>query len=156
MRFLATLAVYGAAVTETSNQPIIRQDLADTDLIRVNDTYDYSASNMQFSPGAPILRSHDLVNWEYFSHPVPSLDFGGNRLNFIGCHIFPVHQHPVSGLLQHQPELGVGRAATCTNAVVLTDTRVAGLVNVVRGPRSGPPVTVTSMVVCPVWIMVAG
>ncbi|KAH8650584.1 putative endo xylanase [Tricladium varicosporioides] len=30
---------------------------------------------MHFSPGAPILRSYDLVNWEYFSHSVPSLDF---------------------------------------------------------------------------------
>lgn len=76
MKFLATLAVYGAAVAEVFNQPIIWQDLADTDLIRVNDTYYYSASNMHFSPGAPILRSYDLVNWEYFSHSVPILDFG--------------------------------------------------------------------------------
>jgi len=43
--------------------------------MRHGDTFYYSASTMHFSPGAPILRSYDLVNWEYFSHSVPSLDF---------------------------------------------------------------------------------
>jgi beta-xylosidase len=28
---------------------------------------------MHFSPGAPILRSFDLVNWEYIGHSVPQL-----------------------------------------------------------------------------------
>ncbi|EED13246.1 endo xylanase, putative [Talaromyces stipitatus ATCC 10500] len=52
------------ALAENFSQPIIWQDLADTDLIRVNDTYYYSGSNMHFSPGAEILRSYDLVNWD--------------------------------------------------------------------------------------------
>lgn len=30
---------------------------------------------MHYSPGAPILRSWDLVNWEYVGHAVPVLDF---------------------------------------------------------------------------------
>jgi beta-xylosidase len=34
------------------------------------------ASNMQYSPGAPILQSWDLVNWELIAHAVPFLDFG--------------------------------------------------------------------------------
>jgi beta-xylosidase len=32
-----------------------------------------STSTMHFSPGAPILRSYDLVNWEFVGHSVPSL-----------------------------------------------------------------------------------
>jgi beta-xylosidase len=28
-----------------------------------------------YSPGAPILRSYDLVNWEYVGHSIPVLDF---------------------------------------------------------------------------------
>ncbi|KAF4847949.1 putative beta-xylosidase [Colletotrichum siamense] len=55
--------------------PIIWQDLPDIDLIRIGDAYYYSASTFQYSPGAVILRSYDLVNWEYLSHSVPSLDF---------------------------------------------------------------------------------
>ncbi|KAI0480014.1 glycoside hydrolase family 43 protein [Xylaria cf. heliscus] len=30
---------------------------------------------MHYSPGAPILRSYDLVNWEFISHAVPSLSW---------------------------------------------------------------------------------
>ena len=56
--------------------PVLWEDLADIDIFRVGDTYYYSASNMHYSPGAPILRSWDLVNWEYVGHSVPVLDFG--------------------------------------------------------------------------------
>ncbi|KAG9050376.1 hypothetical protein FS837_005998 [Tulasnella sp. UAMH 9824] len=31
---------------------------------------------MHFSPGAPILRSYDLQDWEYVGHSVPTLHFG--------------------------------------------------------------------------------
>ncbi|MBQ0983694.1 glycoside hydrolase 43 family protein [Streptomyces sp. F63] len=56
--------------------PVLWQDFADIDIIRVGDTYYYSASSMHYSPGAPILRSYDLVNWEFAGHSLPSLDFG--------------------------------------------------------------------------------
>ena len=36
------------------------------------------------APGAPILRSYDLVNWEYAGHSVPSLDFGSAAYNLTG------------------------------------------------------------------------
>lgn len=40
---------------------------------------------MHFSPSAPILRSYNLVNWEYLSHSVPSLDFDPpDSYNLIG------------------------------------------------------------------------
>lgn len=58
--------------------PILWEDLADIDILRVGDTYYYSASNMHYSPGAPILRSYDLVHWRYVGHSVPVLDFGPN------------------------------------------------------------------------------
>ncbi|PPQ66158.1 hypothetical protein CVT26_010880 [Gymnopilus dilepis] len=61
--------------TQTFSQPILWEDLADLDVIRVNSTYYYSASTMHYSPGAPILRSFDLVNWEYIGHSVPVLDW---------------------------------------------------------------------------------
>jgi beta-xylosidase len=55
--------------------PVLWEDLADIDIIRVGDAFYYSASNMHYSPGAPILRSYDLVNWEYVGHSIPVLDF---------------------------------------------------------------------------------
>jgi beta-xylosidase len=62
--------------TTTFTNPVIWQDFADIDVIRVDNTYYYSASTMHYSPGAPILRSYDLVNWEFAGHSVPRLDFG--------------------------------------------------------------------------------
>jgi beta-xylosidase len=58
------------------NQPVLWEDLADLDIFRVNDTFYYSASTMHYSPGAPILQSYDLVNWEFVGHSVPTLDWG--------------------------------------------------------------------------------
>jgi len=55
--------------------PIIWEDLPDPEVIRVDDVYYYTASSFHHSPGAPLLRSYDLVHWEYISHSVPVLDF---------------------------------------------------------------------------------
>ncbi len=70
--------------TGTFTNPVVWQDFADGDIIRVGDTYYYSASTMHYSPGAPILRSYDLVHWEYAGHSVPSLDFGSSAYNLSG------------------------------------------------------------------------
>ena len=61
--------------TGTFQNPVLWEDLADIDILRVGDAFYYMASNMHYSPGAPILRSYDLVNWEYVGHAIPVLDF---------------------------------------------------------------------------------
>ncbi|WP_344491328.1 family 43 glycosylhydrolase [Nonomuraea monospora] len=66
------------------NNPVVWQDFADGDIIRVGDAYYYSASTMHYSPGAPILRSYNLVDWEYAGHSVPRLDFGSNAYDLNG------------------------------------------------------------------------
>ncbi|KAL4981684.1 glycosyl hydrolase [Aspergillus falconensis] len=53
--------------------PILWSDLPDPEVLRVGTTYYMSASSFHFSPGAPILKSLDLVNWEYIGHSVPEL-----------------------------------------------------------------------------------
>ncbi len=64
-----------AVCPETYSNPLIWEDLPDVEVIRVDDTYYYTASTFHHSPGAPLLRSYDLVHWEYLSHSVPRLDF---------------------------------------------------------------------------------
>ncbi|GLI78230.1 hypothetical protein PoHVEF18_006539 [Penicillium ochrochloron] len=77
MRALSLLSLLAVAVNgATFNQPVLWEDLADLDVFRVGDKFYYSASTMHYSPGAPILQSSDLVNWEYIGHSVPSLDWG--------------------------------------------------------------------------------
>lgn len=75
---VGALLPHGAALAAASTytNPVIWQDFADIDVIRVGDTYYASASTMHYSPGAPVLRSYDLVHWEIAGHSVPVLDFG--------------------------------------------------------------------------------
>ncbi|MDR7276576.1 glycoside hydrolase family 43 protein [Catenuloplanes atrovinosus] len=86
------LVTGGSAVTAhaappadaTFTNPVVWQDFADGDIIRVGDAYYYSASTMHYSPGAPVLRSYDLVNWEYAGHSVPRLDFDSGAYDLSG------------------------------------------------------------------------
>ncbi len=48
--------------------PIIKADYPDADVIRVGDIYYMLSSTLHFLPGAVILRSYDLVNWEIASY----------------------------------------------------------------------------------------
>nr|BFE70115.1 hypothetical protein GCM10020092_034160 [Actinoplanes digitatis] len=74
----------GTPPSGTFTNPVVWQDFADGDIIRVGDAYYYSASTMHYSPGAPILRSYDLVNWEFAGHSVPRLDFDSNAYDLNG------------------------------------------------------------------------
>ncbi|KAF2464210.1 glycosyl hydrolase family 43 protein [Lindgomyces ingoldianus] len=68
-----------AAVAEratTFTNPILWEDYPDLDVFRVEDVFYYSSSTFAFSPGAPVLKSYDLVNWTPVSHSVPTLNFG--------------------------------------------------------------------------------
>ncbi len=53
-----------ATETATVSNPIIWADVPDEDIIRVGDTYYMISTTMYFSPGAPIMKSKDLVSWE--------------------------------------------------------------------------------------------
>ena len=49
--------------------PIVNADFPDPDVIRVDDTYYMASTTMYHFPGATILKSKDLVNWEYCANP---------------------------------------------------------------------------------------
>jgi len=70
----------------TYTNPVINADFPDPDVIVVDDTYYMVTTTMFVFPGVTVLKSHDLVNWEYCSNAVPRFDFhksydlnGGNR-----------------------------------------------------------------------------
>lgn len=44
--------------------PMLWADVPDPDIIRVGDTYYLVSTTMHLMPGAPIMRSKDLKNWE--------------------------------------------------------------------------------------------
>ncbi|MEO8712908.1 MAG: glycoside hydrolase 43 family protein [Parafilimonas sp.] len=59
----------------TYTNPLISADFPDPDVIRVRDTYYMVSTTMFIFPGVTVLKSHDLVNWEYCSNAVPRFDF---------------------------------------------------------------------------------
>lgn len=81
----------------TFSNPSMWEDLPDPEIIRVDDVYYYTASNMHYSPGAPILRSWDLVNWDYIGHAVPvydhspKYDFQGGQAYIKGTWASSIH-----------------------------------------------------------------
>ncbi|SDB08653.1 Beta-xylosidase [Pseudobutyrivibrio sp. YE44] len=48
--------------------PLLNLDMPDMDVIKVGDIYYMVSTTMFFTPGAPILRSKDLKNWEIVSY----------------------------------------------------------------------------------------
>ena len=54
--------------------PIVNADFPDCDVIRVGDTYYFVGTTMYHFPGATILKSKDLVSWEYCANPLQQID----------------------------------------------------------------------------------
>jgi len=53
--------------------PIIHADVPDMSIIRVGTTYYMSSTTMHMSPGVPIMKSTDLVNWKLVSYAYDTL-----------------------------------------------------------------------------------
>ncbi len=51
-----------------ARNPLIFADVPDMSMIRVADTYYMSSTTMHMSPGVPIMKSKDLVNWKLVNY----------------------------------------------------------------------------------------
>lgn len=60
----------------TFTNPLFYDEFSDPDLIRVGDWFYLTGTTMHAMPGLPVLRSRDLVNWEFLGYAVDRLDFG--------------------------------------------------------------------------------
>jgi len=56
-----------------ARNPIIWADVPDVAAIRVGETYYMSSTTMHMSPGLPIMKSKDLVNWELIGYAYDTL-----------------------------------------------------------------------------------
>lgn len=55
--------------------PIVNGDFPDCDVIRVGDTFYFVSTTMYHFPGATLLKSKDLVNWEYCANPLAQIEY---------------------------------------------------------------------------------
>ncbi len=69
-----TLCRAALPAAETAQNPIIHADVPDMAMVRVGDTYYMSSTTMHMSPGVPIMKSLDLVNWELVNYAYDTLD----------------------------------------------------------------------------------
>lgn len=73
-----------SAITSTDDgsgnytNPVIFADVPDIDFIRVGSAYYMVSTTMHLSPGCPIMRSYDLVNWEIVNYVYNILDDADN------------------------------------------------------------------------------
>jgi beta-xylosidase len=58
---------------EHAQNPLIFADVPDMSMIRVGDTYYMSSTTMHMSPGVPVMKSNDLVNWSLVSYAYDTL-----------------------------------------------------------------------------------
>ena len=66
----------------TARNPVIFADVPDMSIIRVGDTYYMSSTTMHMSPGLPVMKSKDLINWEIVNYAYNTLG-DNDELNLI-------------------------------------------------------------------------
>lgn len=72
--FLVLFVLYvGMAQNKKAQNPIIFADVPDMSMIRVGDAYYMSSTTMHMSPGVPIMKSKDLVNWKLINYAYDTL-----------------------------------------------------------------------------------
>ena len=70
---VAGMVVVLSASAAPARNPIIHADVPDLAMIRVGDTYYMSSTTMHMSPGLPLMKSKDLVNWELLGYAYDTL-----------------------------------------------------------------------------------
>ncbi|MDD3735736.1 MAG: glycoside hydrolase 43 family protein [Bacteroidales bacterium] len=78
----AHLCITAAAQNNPARNPVIWADVPDMSMIRVGDTYYMSSTTMHMSPGVPIMKSEDLINWEIVNYAYCTLG-DNDQLNLI-------------------------------------------------------------------------
>jgi beta-xylosidase len=76
LAFVAVLIVLSGCRQDEKNQlvmgtaanPLLKGDVPDPSVIRVDDAYYMVSTTMYFSPIAPIMKSYDLINWRIISY----------------------------------------------------------------------------------------
>ena len=74
----AAMTVFAAGAGERAayRNPVIYADCPDPTMCRAGDYVYLVTTTMHFVPGAPVMRSKDMVHWETVSYVFDRFDFG--------------------------------------------------------------------------------
>lgn len=70
---IIVLAAFFSKASAQAKNPIVFADVPDISIVRVGDTYYMSSTTMHMSPGVPIMKSKDLVNWQLIGYAYDTL-----------------------------------------------------------------------------------
>ena len=73
LALLACLFTTLCLEAQTATNPIIYADVPDMSMVRVGNNYYMSSTTMHMSPGVPIMKSNDLVNWHLVNYAYDTL-----------------------------------------------------------------------------------
>lgn len=121
---LATLL----ASAQTAQNPIIYADVPDMSIIRVGHTYYMSSTTMHMSPGLPIMKSKDLVNWQIVNYAYTTLD-NVDQLNLSNGKSDYGHGSWASSLRYHNGTFYVSTFSGTTGKTYIYTTK-----NIEKGP----------------------
>jgi beta-xylosidase len=74
---LASLVPYAPALAQPARNPILWADVPDPSVVRVDSVYYMTSTTMHMSPGVPVMRSTNLVDWKtigYVYHELANAD----------------------------------------------------------------------------------
>ena len=71
---IAVISITPYSLAQPGRNPIIYADVPDLAMIRVGNNYYMSSTTMHLSPGVPIMKSADLVNWKIVNYAYDVLD----------------------------------------------------------------------------------
>ncbi len=87
----------------TYTNPIIYADFPDPDVIRVENVYYMVSTTRHIFPGATLLKSYDLVNWQYCNNPLEIID-SNDAYNLLNDQDSYFKGHISSSLAYHKGE----------------------------------------------------
>src|SRR5688572_18422389 len=70
---IATFSNPVEAQKKHARNPIIFSDVPDASILRIGNVYYMSSTTMHMSPGVPIMKSNDLVNWQLINYAYDTL-----------------------------------------------------------------------------------
>lgn len=80
--FVFSMVLCLTSLADTYRNPVINADAPDMSMVKVADTYYMISTTMHLMPGAPVMKSTDMVNWEICSYVFDRID-DGDRYNLI-------------------------------------------------------------------------
>lgn len=111
-----------------AQNPIIFADVPDLSMIRVSNTYYMSSTTMHMSPGVPIMRSTDLVNWKLVNYAYDTLA-DVDALNLVNSKSTYGRGSWASSIRYHKGVYYVTTFASTTNKTYIYSTN-----NIEKGP----------------------